>query len=436
MNKKCPKGIGFSRVNGRRIQADFDGGDISTDGGLLLVEQVDRKLGLTGKVAKRLEDNRQAGKVRHESEAMLRQRVYGLSAGWEDLNDSGQLRNDSMHQMAVGKDEALASAPTLSRFENAQTRQSALAVNLELIDQFIASHRSAPPVVILDFDGTDTPVHGDQEGRFFHGYYDCHCYLPLYVFCGDQLLVAYLRPSNVDSAKHAAAVLKLLVTRLRQVWPRTRFVLRADSGFCRNLLLNWCDRNEVKYIVGIARNSRLLEESEELVERARAQYESTGKKQRLFDRFDYATGSWSWIRSVIVKAEHGSKGANPRFIITNIVGNPKHLYDQHYCIRGEMENRIKEQMMLFANRVSAHRWWANQWRILLAALAYTLLEAMRRLTLKGTALARANVETIRLKLIKVGAVIVRKKSVIRIHLSSHHPLKDLFARVAACLSPP
>ncbi len=436
MNKKCPKGIGFSRVNGRRIQADFDGGDISTDGGLLLVEQVDRKLGLTGKVAKRLEDNRQAGKVRHESEAMLRQRVYGLSAGWEDLNDSAQLRNDSMHQMAVGKDEALASAPTLSRFENAQTRQSALAVNLELIDQFIASHRSAPPVVILDFDGTDTPVHGDQEGRFFHGYYDCHCYLPLYVFCGDQLLVAYLRPSNVDSAKHAAAVLKLLVTRLRQVWPRTRFVLRADSGFCRNLLLNWCDRNEVKYIVGIARNSRLLEESEELVERARAQYESTGKKQRLFDRFDYATGSWSWIRSVIVKAEHGSKGANPRFIITNIVGNPKHLYDQHYCIRGEMENRIKEQMMLFANRVSAHRWWANQWRILLAALAYTLLEAMRRLTLKGTALARANVETIRLKLIKVGAVIVRKKSVIRIHLSSHHPLKDLFARVAACLSPP
>jgi hypothetical protein len=367
---------------------------------------------------------------------MLRQRVYGLSAGWEDLNDSAQLRNDSMHQMAVGKDEALASAPTLSRFENAQTRQSALAVNLELIDQFIASHRSAPPVVILDFDGTDTPVHGDQEGRCFHGYYDCHCYLPLYVFCGDQLLVAYLRPSNVDSAKHAAAVLKLLVKRLRQVWPRTRFVFRADSGFCRNLLLNWCDRNEVKYIVGLARNSRLLEESEELIQSSRALYESTGKKQRLFDRFDYAALSWSWIRSVIVKAEHGSKGANPRFIVTNIVGNPKHLYDQHYCIRGEMENRIKEQMMLFADRVCAHRWWANQWRILLAALAYTLIEAIRRLTLKATALARANVETIRLKLIKVGAVIVRKKSVIRIHLSSHHPLKDLFTQVAACLSPP
>ena len=436
MNKKCPNGIGFSRVKGRRVQADFDGGDISTDGGLLLVEQVDRKLGLTSKVAKRLEDNRQAGKVRHESEAMLRQRVYGLSAGWEDLNDSAQLRDDSMHRIAVGKDEALASAPTLSRFENAQTRQSALEVNLELIDQFIASHRSAQPVVILDFDGTDTPVHGDQERRFFHGYYDCHCFLPLYVFCGDQLLIAYLRPSNVDSAKHAAAVLKLLIKRLRQVWPRTCFVFRADSGFCRNLLLSWCDRNDVKYIVGLARNNRLLEASEELMQHACGLYESTGKKQRVFDRFDYAAGSWSWIRSVIVKAEHSSKGANPRFIVTNIVGEPKHLYDQHYCIRGEMENRIKEQMMLFADRVSAHRWWANQWRILLAALAYTLLEALRRFALKGTALARATVATIRLKLIKIGAVIVSKKSVIRIHLSSHHPLKDLFTQAANSLSPP
>ena len=436
MKKKCRKSVGFSRVKGRIIETDFNGGDISSDGGLLLIEQVDRKLGLTRNIAKRLDDTRQVGKIRHESEAMLRQRVFGLSAGWEDLNDSAELRHDSMHQIAVGKDGALASAPTLSRFENAQSPQSALAVNLELIDQFIASHRSPPPVVVLDFDGTDTPVHGDQERRFFHGYYDCHCFLPLYVFCGDQLLVAYLRPSNADSAKHAAAVLKLLIKRLRQVWPRTRFAIRADSGFCRNLLLSWCDRNDVKYIIGIARNSRLLAEAEELMERAESLHESSGKKQRLFDRFDYAADSWSWIRSVIVKAEHGSKGANPRFIVTNIVGDPKRLYDQRYCIRGEMENRIKEQMMLFADRVSAHRWWANQWRILLSALAYTLLEALRRFALKGTALARATVATIRLKLIKIGAVIVRKKSVIRIHLSSHHPLKDLFAQAAACLSPP
>lgn len=402
----------------------------------MLVKQIDRKLGLIAKVAERLDDERQADKVRHDSESMLRQRVYGLCAGWEDLNDSNQLRHDSVHQIAVGKDTELASAPTLSRFENAQTRQSALAINEVLIEQFIASHNSPPPVVILDFDATDTPVHGEQEGRYFHGYYDCHCFLPLYVFCGDQLLVAYLRASNGDGAKHAAAILKLLVTRLRQVWPRTRFVIRADSGFCRDLLLSWCDRNDVKYIVGIARNNCLQDHATELMQRARTLHEQTGKKQRLFDRFDYAAGSWRWIRSVIVKAEHSSKGANPRFIVTNIVGEPKRLYDQRYCIRGEMENRIKEQMMLFADRVSAHRWWANQWRILLSALAYTLLEAIRRLALKGSSLARATVASIRLKLIKIGAVIIRKKSMTRIHLSSHHPLKELFTLAATCLSPP
>lgn len=436
MKKMCLKGIGFSRVNGRKIEVDFAGGEISSDGGLLLVKQVDRKLGLIEQVAERLDDERQVGKVRHESESMLRQRVYGLCAGWEDLNDSAQLRHDSIHQIAVGKDCELASAPTLSRFENAQTRQSARTINEVLIEQFIASHKSPPPVVILDFDATDAPVHGSQEGRYFHGYYDCHCFLPLYVFCGDQLLVAYLRPSNNDGAKHAAAILKLLVTRLRQVWPRTRFVFRADSGFCRDLLLSWCDRNEVKYIVGIARNSRLLDHAQDLMQRARTLHELTGKKQRLFDRFDYAAGSWRWIRSIIVKAEHTSKGANPRFIVTNIVGEPKRLYDQRYCIRGEMENRIKEQMMLFADRVSAHRWWANQWRILLSGLAYTLLESLRRLVLKGSVLARATVASIRLKLIKIGAVIIRKKSMTRIHLSSHHPLKDLFTQAATSLSPP
>jgi len=268
MDKKCRNDLSFSRVKSRRIKVDFDGGEISSDGGILLLEKVDKKLGLTRQVAKRLEDNRQSGKVLHETEAMIRQRVYGLSAGWEDLNDSAQLRHDSLHQLAVGKDTVLASASTLSRFENAQDRSSALAINEIFVEQFIASHKSPPPVVMLDFDATDTPVHGEQQGRFFHGYYDCHCFLPLYVFCGDQLLVAYLRPSNVDAAKHAAAILKLLVTRLRKVWPKTRFVLRADSGFCRDLLLSWCDRHEVKYIVGLARNSRLLAKAEALMGRA------------------------------------------------------------------------------------------------------------------------------------------------------------------------
>jgi hypothetical protein len=304
------------------------------------------------------------------------------------------------------------------------------------VEQFIASHARAPAVVILDFDATDTPVHGNQENRFFHGYYDCHCFLPLYVFCGDQLLTAYLRPSNIDAAKHAAAILKLLVTRLRQVWPRTKIVFRADSGFCRDLLLSWCDRHDVKYLVGIARNERLLALAAPLLRRAQRQFKKTQQKQRLFTAFDYAAGTWRRLRWVIAKAEHTDKGSNPRFILTNIVGDGQRIYDRRYCQRGEMENRVKEQMMLFADRVSAHRWWTNQWRLLLSALAYTLMEALRRLALAGTALAQATCATIRAKLIKIGAVVVTKLTVLRLHLSSHHPLQDLFRHALAALAPP
>lgn len=345
------------------------------------------------------------------------------------------MREDPLHQIVVGN-EHLASAPTLCRFENRQSRETAWAVTAVLVEQFIASHNSPPAYLILDFDGTDTPVHGKQEGRFFHGYYDCYCFLPLYVFCGDQLLVAYLRPSNIDPARHAAAILKLLVKRLRQAWPRTRIVFRADSGFCRDMLLSWCDRNDVKYVVGIAKNERLLATAEELMARAKQEFIRTGKKQRLFKGYDYAALTWKTLRWVIAKAEHTDKGSNPRFVMTNIVGDPQKIYDRRYCARGEMENRVKEQMQLFADRVSAHRWWANQWRLLLSAIAYTLKESLRRLALAGTELAQATVETIRTKLVKIGAVVVRKLSIVRIHLSSHHPMQDLFRHVARGLCPP
>jgi hypothetical protein len=373
--------------------------------------------------------------VRHEAVTLLRQRVMALCAGWEDLNDVEQLQRDPVHQLASGA-EALGSAPTLSRFENAQNRASAWAVNQELVEQFIRSHRTAPAHLILDFDATDTPVHGQQEGRFFHGYYDCHCFLPLYVFCGDQLLVAYLRRSHQDAAKHAAAILKLLVRRLRQVWPRTKIVFRADSGFCRDGLLTWCDTHDVKYVVGLARNERLLAQNAALMQQAEADFNRTGQKQRLFTAFDYAAGSWRRVRRVIAKAEHTAQGANPRFIVTNIVGDARQIYDRRYCARGEMENRVKEQMMLFADRVSAHRWWANQWRLLLSALAYTLIEAVRRLALAGTALAQATCQTIRLKLIKIGTVIERKLTIVRLHFSSGHPLQAVFRHAVRCLAPP
>lgn len=436
MKKIHGKRLVFSSTKGRQVEADFTGGQVSSDGGLLLAREVDRKLELIGRVASRLSDERQNGKVVHEVETMLRQRVMGLIAGWEDLNDAQTLRHDPVHQIAADSKSELASAPTLCRFENQQARAAAWAVNAELVEQFIASHQRAPAVLILDFDATDTPVHGNQENRFFHGYYDCHCFLPLYVFCGDQLLTAYLRPSNIDAAKHSAAILKLLVTRLRRAWPRTKIVFRADSGFCRDLLLSWCDRHDVKYVVGLARNERLLGLTAALRRKAEKQFARTQVKQRLFTAFDYAAGSWRRVRWVIAKAEHTDKGSNPRFILTNIVGDAQRIYDRRYCQRGEMENRIKEQMMLFADRVSAHRWWPNQWRLLLSALAYTLMEALRRLALAGTALAQATCATIRTKLIKIGAVVVTKLTVIRLHLSSHHPLQELFCQIRAALAPP
>ncbi len=417
------------------MEGRFDGGQVSSDGGLILMREADRRLGLIKAVAGRLEDGRQRGKVQHQAVTLLRQRVMALCAGWEDLNDAEALGSDPMHQLAADA-QALGSAPTLSRFENAQNRASAVAVNEELVEQFIRSKRKAPAYLILDFDATDTPVHGQQEGRFFHGYYNCHCFLPLYVFCGDQLLVAYLRKSNIDAAKHAWAILSLLVKRLRAAWPRTKIVIRADSGFCRDRMLTWCDRHEVKYVIGLARNSRLLEANAALMKEAEEEFNLTGLKQRLFTAFDYAALTWTMPRWVIAKAEHTDKGANPRFIVTNVVGDARKIYDRRYCARGEMENRVKEQMTLFADRVSAHRWWANQWRLLLSALAYTLMEAVRRLALAGTELAEATCQTIRLKLIKIGTVIERKLTLVRLHFSSAHPLKALFAHAVRCLAPP
>ncbi len=435
MRKNSRKKIRFTSSKRRSVEGRFDGGEVSSDGGLILVREVDRRLGLIKAVARRLSDTRQKGKVRHEVQTLISQRVMGLCAGWEDLNDVEQLSKDPLHQLASGAD-ALGSAPTLSRFENAQNRASAWAVNEELVEQFIRSKKKAPAYLILDFDATDTPVHGLQEGRFFHGYYNCHCFLPLYVFCGDQLLVAYLRKSNIDGAKHAWAILALLVKRLKAAWPRTKIVIRADSGFCRDRMLTWCDQHDVKYVIGLARNSRLQEANAELMGKAEEEFKRTGQKQRLFAAFDHAALTWKAPRWVIAKAEHTEKGANPRFILTNIVGDPQKIYDQRYCARGEMENRVKEQMMLFADRVSAHRWWANQWRLLLSALAYTLMEAVRRLALAGTELAQATCQTIRLKLIKIGTVIERKLTLVRLHFSSAHPLQALFAHAVRCLAPP
>ena len=436
----CNSGrLSFPACRGRRVEAGFDGGEVTSNGGALLLRQADRRLGLTAAVARRLGDPRQRGKLRHGVADLLRQRVFGIALGYEDLNDHAALRHDLALQTAAGRDRALASAATPCRFENRAERGWAChpsAVHEVLAAAFIASFERPPEEIVLDIDATDDAVHGRQEGRFFHGYYDRYCFLPLYVFAGDHLLVAYLRPADIDPAKHARAVLKLLVARLRRAWPGVRIVVRADSGFCRWRLMSWCERHGVGYILGLAGNARRAALGRPAMALAEARFAASGLKQRHFAELGYGARSWDRDRRVIARIEHGPKGANPRFVVTNLAGDGRDLYERLYCARGEMENRIKEQQLqLFADRTSCHRWWPNQFRLLLASLAYTLLNAIRRRGLEGTDMARAQCATFRLKLLKIGAVITRNTRRVRFHLSSACPEQDLFRLVAAQLKP-
>jgi len=425
----------FPSLNRRNIEMDFSGGHISSDGGVLLLRDIDRNLGLTEKISSLLPDLRDQSKITHSLKSMLRQRVYGIACGYEDCNDHNQLRHDIAFQTASDRVDILASSPTLNRFENIADRSFAFSCHKVMVENFISSHKMAPKELVLDFDATDDLVHGNQEGKFYHGYYGNHCFLPLYVFCGKQLLVSYLRPSNIDGAKHSWAILALLVKRFRQVWPNVRIIFRGDGGFCRHKMLDWCDRNNVKYIVGIGRNKKLEGNLYAPIQLAEEIYNITGQKARLFYSFSYKAKSWSKSRRIIGKAEYTNQGANPRFIVTNLDGKSKYLYDNIYCARGEMENRIKEQQLdLFADRTSCHNWWANQMRLILSSLAYILIERMRALVLKGTEMASATVGTIRLKLLKVGAVITRNTRSIRFKMAEHFPHKKLFMLVAKKLA--
>ena len=425
----------FPALKSRKVQVDFQGGEITSDAGGLLLRQVDRRLGLTRRLDRILDDPRRQGSCQHRQLHLYRQRVYGLALGYEDLVDHDPLRHDPALQTAVESDSVLASSSTLCRLENRAERATAVAVNTLMVDTFIRSFKQPPKRLILDFDATDDAVHGQQVGRFFHGYYDQYCFLPLYVFCGSQLLVAYLRASNIDPARHTWAILSLLVKRLRQAWPGVRIVFRGDSGFCRWRMLRWCERYKVGYIVGLAKNSRVNALAEALIEEARVRFEATGEKQRLFQFVEYGALSWDRPRRVIVKAEHSRMGSNPRYVVTNLPGDPQRLYDRLYVLRGDMENRIKEQQLdLFSDRTSCHNWWPNQLRVLLSSLAYILVETLRRVALKGTELARAQCGSIRLKLFKVGAVIVRNTRRIRFHLPSAYPHQELFSLVARRLA--
>jgi len=426
--------IRFPGIQHKRVEIAFDGGSVTSDGGGILLREADRRQGLLKRVAHALGDGRQSGKCEHTALHVLRQRVFGLALGYEDLVDHDSLRHDPAFQTFVGRESPLASSSTLSRFENAQGRRTAVAINTALVEHFVASFKKPPKELVLDFDTKASVVHGKQEGRFFHGHYDEYCMLPLYVFCGRHLLVAYFRPSDWDNALHSGSVLKLLVRRFRQAWPDVRVVFRADSGFCRPWLLSWCDRNDVEYIVGLAKNPVLLRLGAKAMEKARRRYLRDDKKSRAFDHFRYAARTWKRSRRVIIRAEHGSQGANPRFVVTSLRGRGKTLYEDVYCARGEAENRIKEQVALFCDRISAHRWWANQFRILLSALAYTLIEGLRSIAFHGTSFPQAQPETLRCKLFKIGAVITRNTRRVVFHMSSSYPWQRDFRRIAAAFS--
>jgi hypothetical protein len=424
----------FASLKRQNIQADFRGGRLTSDGGALLLREVDRSVGLIDALNACIVDPRNPFFIAHSQRTLLAQRIFGIALGYEDLNDHQSLREDPLFQVlserGVRVDLPLASPPTLCRLENRVDRKALAQIAAVFVETFIHSHTTPPEELILDFDPTDDPVHGNQEMRFFHGYYDQYCFLPLYVFCGSQLLVAYLRPANIDGAKHSRAILKLLVQRFRRQWPHVRIIFRGDSGFCRWKLMRWCDRRDVGYIIGLARNAVLKRRARPWTEASAAQFAQTHHKQRLFGEFVYGAETWDRERRVIVKAEHLDEGPNTRFVVTNLAGAPQELYDAVYCQRGDAENRIKEQQLgLFADRTSCHDFVANQFRVLLSAAAYILLDSLRRQALVDTELSQAQVDTIRLKLLKIGARVVCSVRRVVIHLAEGYPLQSLFGRI-------
>jgi hypothetical protein len=437
----------FSCVERRRVVAAFDGGEVTSDAGALLLMRTERAIGLVDRLAACFMDRRSQNATEHAVRTLVGQRVLGIAAGYEDLNDHDALRHDPLWGAVLGKLEPkrsscapLAGKSTLNRLELSVSEQAtryhkighdAAAIEGLFVDLFLEAHGRAPRQIILDLDATDDPLHGTQEGRFFHGYYDGYCYLPLYIFCGRHLLVAKLRRSDIDASAGALEEVERVITQIRARWPKVRIILRADSGFAREPLMKWCESEAVDYVFGLARNSRLQRALGRALHQAEAMAERTGAPARVFRDFRYATRkSWSRRRRVIGKAEYLADKANPRFVVTSLSAeewSARALYEQLYCARGEMENRIKEaQLELFADRTSSHTFKANQLRLWLSSFAYVLIEALRRLGLRNTALMSATAGSIRLKLIKIGALISISVRRVKVAMSSAHPHQTEF----------
>ena len=448
--------LDFPLLGSRQVLASFDGGDISSDGGSLLLRKTEELTSIIRQFAACFTDHRNPELIEHSLEHLVAQRVYALALGYEDLNDHDDLRHDPLLATVVGKKDptgqdrlrkrdkgkALAGKSTLNRLEltpvgaDEDSRYkkiicSTRAVEQLFVDLFLQAYSVPPERIVLDLDATNDPIHGDQLGRFFHGHYQEYCFLPLYIFCGDHLLCARLRPSDIDGSAGALKQLQRIIARIRQVWPKVKILVRGDSGFCREPTMAWCEANDVDYVFGLAKNPRLLRLIAEPLEQARQHYEATKQPARVFTDPRYQTlDSWSRERRVVSKAEHLEKGANPRFVVTSleIEEHPaKEVYEEDYCGRGEMENRIKEQQLhLFADRTSAETMRANQIRLFFSSIAYTVLEALRRWGLTGTSMAQAQCQTIRLKLLKIGALVQVTVRKVWVRLASSCPSADVF----------
>jgi Transposase DDE domain group 1 len=437
----------FASTSGtRQIVAEFNGGTITSDAGSVLLKETDAKMNLLKRFSRCFTDRRSPLRIEHTLEQMLRQRVYGLALGYEDLNDHDSLRLDPLLGVMAGKAEPgtdlLAGKSTLNRMElgtGTPSRYKKItfwrdSVDELLVDIFLEAHPTAPAQIVLDIDTTDMALHGNQEDKFYHGYYKHYCYLPLYVFCGDHVLCARLRPSSIGPAVGSRKEVQRIVQQIRQRWPEVGIILRGDSGFCADDLLSWCEENHVDFVVGVARNQRLEGLIEAQLVEAEQQFEATGQPARIFVEFEHKTlkGAWNKDRRVVAKAEHINGKSNPRFVVTSLdaeAWDKQKLYEELYCGRGDMENRIKEQFVLFADRVSVSTMRGNQLRIYLSVIAYTLMNGLRRLGLKATTMATAQVGTIRLKVLKIGALIQVTVRRVWVRMASSYPYQALFSQV-------
>lgn len=449
----------FHQLQRREVVAQFDGGDITSDAGGLLLREVDQRLHLTSRLAACFTDHRRQDKIEHGVQELVAQRVYGLALGYEDLNDHDQLRADPLLGVLVGKAEpkgtdrrkaadrgkACAGKSTLNRLEltpadaDSRARYKKIVYHQEALDEllvelFLESFEHPPSRLVLDLDATDDPIHGHQEGRFFHGYYEEYCYLPLYIICDEFVLCSRLRCSNIDPSAGALEEVQRIVGQVRKKWPEVEILLRGDCGFCRDLIMSWCEDNGVGFVFSLAKNNRLIKIIGRQLQEAKVQYEQTTTAARVFTEFDYQTRkSWKRQRRVVAKAEHLEKGANPRFVVTSLSAEQveaRSLYEQLYCARGEMENRIKEQQLaLFADRTSTELMRSNQLRLYFSTFAYLLLQGLRRLGLAGTEMAQAQCQTIRLKLLKIGAQIRVTVRRVWLSLAAGYPFASIFIQV-------